>query len=494
MESRPCEIQARTATRRADRAWRKRPRRIKELCGGLAGSADESGGDSAPAEDPEGGSEFSPDPSDSESNTDCFESCDPRSPDPEGDLEPSGDEAGEFRPLEAGSVDPGSSESESSDAESGDSDSSESESGDSDPFDMESRRRGPLASSSSDSDSSTASSDSEMSGSSSSDSGFAKPSSSDTEVDFTPSAPSLEETEEFGRKVTGLSGRARWQVRKLLAVLTRMRKNLPPSARIEAVRRLGWRLGPGIETCRAIAEGSDPGPARAPEGGDQIRRFLEEWQQKYKESEERYRAERDEAFRSDDEVARAEEQLVAEKAAELEKRTKMVEQRLPIIAARLGILWSEVTGSSRPVPSEIRLTSTGAEMTAEEHVATAETHLRYAEGHLQPTEEHMADAEVHLKLVKAHLAALVAMEPLEAGPFETATFERMSNKAGTDREEATLEGNGSPIARYGAGPAERGSGPDGKTLRLGAGEHWACPVGVGIPPSNPDPSQSRAEQ
>jgi hypothetical protein len=61
----------------------------------------------------------------------------------------------------------------------------------------------------------------------------------------------------------------------------------------------------------------------------------------------------------------------------------MVEQQLPVITARLGILWNEVTGSSRPVPSEIQLTSTGTEMTAEEHVATAETHLRYAEGHLQ---------------------------------------------------------------------------------------------------------------
>ncbi len=154
------------------------------------------------------------------------------------------------------------------------------------------------------------------------DSGFAKPSSSDTEVDFAPSAPSLEETEEFGRKVTGLSGRAWWQVRKLLAVLTRMRKSLPPSARIEAVRRLGWRLGPGIEACRAIAKGSGPEPTRVPEGGDQIRKFLEEWQQKYKESEDRYRAERDEAFRSDDEAAHAEEQLAAERTAELEKRTK----------------------------------------------------------------------------------------------------------------------------------------------------------------------------
>ena len=152
----------------------------------------------------------------------------------------------------------------------------------------------------------------------------------------------------------------------------------------------------------------------------------------------------------------------------------MIEQRLPVVTARLGILWNEVTGSSRPVPSEIRLTSTGTEMTAEEHVATAETHLRYAEGHLQPTEEHMADAEVHLKLVKAHLAALMSMEPLEAETLEIATpppFEPTSNEASTDQEGATLGGNGSPTAKPGAGPAERGSGPDGRTLRLGAGEH-----------------------
>ncbi len=407
---------------------------------GLTGSAGEPGGDSAPAEDLGDESKSSPDSSDNESDTDCFESCDPRSPDPEEDRGPAGAEAGELMPLGAGAVGPESSESE-------DSDSSESESGESDPFNMESRRRGPLTSSSSDSDSSTNSSDSEESGSSSADSGFAKPSSSDTEVDFTPSAPSLEETEEFGRKVTGLNGKARWQVRKLLAVLTRMRKNLPPSARIEAVRRLGWRLGPGIEACRTIAEGSGPRPTQVPEGGDQIRKFLEEWQQKYKESEERYRAERDEAFRSDDEVARAEEQLDAKKATELEKRTKVIEQRLPIITARLGILWSEATGSSRPVPSEIRLTSTGTEMTAEEHVATAETHLRYAEGHLQPTEEHMADAEVHLKLVKAHLAALVAMEPPETGSCETAALppvEPTSNEADTDRKEAAPEESRDP--------------------------------------------------
>ncbi len=76
--------------------------------------------------------------------------------------------------------------------------------------------------------------------------------------------------------------------------------------------------------------------------------------------------------------------MAAERAAELEKRAKTDEQQLPVITARLSILWNEVTGSSRPVPSEIQLTSTGTKMTAEEHVATAETHLRFAEGHLQP--------------------------------------------------------------------------------------------------------------
>jgi hypothetical protein len=319
MESRPCQIQAQAATRQADRVWRKRPRCIKELCEGLADGAGKPEGDLEPAEGSEDGSESSPDSSDSESDTDGFESCDPHSPDSGEDSEPS-------------------------ETESEDSSASESDSGESNPFDMESRRGGPLTSSSSDADSS----DSEESSSSSADSGFAKPSSSDTEVDFTPSAPSLEETEEFGRKVTGLSGRARWQVRKLLAVLTRMRKNLPPSARVEAVRRLGWRLGPGIETSRTTTEEASPRPAQASEGGDQIRRFLEDWQQKYRESEERYRTERDEAFRSDDEVTRAEEQLVAERAAKLKKRTEMIEQRLPLITARLGVLWSEVTGSSRP--------------------------------------------------------------------------------------------------------------------------------------------------
>jgi hypothetical protein len=119
-------------------------------------------------------------------------------------------------------------------------------------------------------------------------------------------------------------------------------------------------------------------------------------------------------------------------------------------------------------------------MTTEEHVATAETHLRYAEGHLQPSEEHLADAEVHLKLVKAHLAALVVMEPAKADPPETAALplpEPASGEASAGRIEATLEERvRSPATRPRARSAQRGSKPDGETLRPGAGEDWACPV------------------
>jgi hypothetical protein len=119
----------------------------------------------------------------------------------------------------------------------------------------------------------------------------------------------------------------------------------------------------------------------------------------------------------------------------------VIEQLLPVIAAQLGILWSKVTGSGRPIPSEIQLTSTGTEMTTEEHVATAETHLRYAEGHLQPSEEHLADAEVHLKLVKAHLAALEIAEPAEADSPEAVILpppEPADDEADARRAETAL--------------------------------------------------------
>ena len=57
--------------------------------------------------------------------------------------------------------------------------------------------------------------------------------------------------------MAGLSGRAMRQVRKLLTMLAQMRKDLPPSARIEVVRELGWRLGSSREA-GGTSEG-DPG-------------------------------------------------------------------------------------------------------------------------------------------------------------------------------------------------------------------------------------------
>ena len=179
----------------------------------------------------------------------------------------------------------------------------------------------------------------------------------------------------------------------------------------------------------------------------------------------------------------AEKRLVEKRVAELKGRAKEIERQLPIITPRLGILWSEVTGSSRPVPSEMQLTSTGTEMSEEEHVVTTETHLRYAEGHLQPSEEHLADAEVHLKLVKAHLAALEAVEAAEVGSLEKVSpppIESPIGEIGTgraapreapmDRAEVVLAGEErNPSGKLKVGLAQRGRKPSG-----GAEDQTSC--------------------
>ncbi len=281
--------------------------------------------------------------------------------------------------------------------------------------------------------------------------------------------------------VAGLRGRAMQQVWKFLIMLARMRKDLSPSARIEVIRELGWRLGSSSEFGGGSGGDRGPEPARLPEGTSRIMNYLEDWRRRSEDGKERRRAAREEMATPDDGLACAEEQLATKRAAELKMRAKGVEQQLPVIAARLGILWSEVTGSDRPAPSEIQLTSTGTEMTAEEHVVTAETHLRYAEGHLQPSEEHLADAEVCLKLVKAHLAALEVAESAEAGSLGTATLplpEPADSEAGAKRVKAAPEERDrSPAARPRAGSAQRGRKSAEGALHPGAGEDWVCPVG-----------------
>ncbi len=275
--------------------------------------------------------------------------------------------------------------------------------------------------------------------------------------------------------------RALQQVRRFLVMLTRMRKDLAPSARIEVIRELGWHLGSSCEPGRASRGDHEPEPAGPPEGTSWIMNYLEDWRRIYEDGEERRRAVREEVAAPDDSLACAEERLAAKRAAELEERAKGIERRLLITAARLSILWSEVTGSGRPAPSEIQLTSTGTEMTTEEHVATAETHLRYAEGHLQPSEEHLADAEVHLKLAKAHLAALAAAKLAEAGPQEAAILlppEPAGSGVGAERVEvAPEERDRSPATRPRGGSAQRGRKSAEGTPHPGAGEDWVCPVG-----------------
>ncbi len=173
------------------------------------------------------------------------------------------------------------------------------------------------------------------------------------------------------------------------------------------------------------------------------------------------------------------------RAAELKERANEVERRLPIITAQLGVLWSEVTGSSRPVPSEMQLTSTGTEMTTEEHVVTAETLLRYAEGHLQPSEEHLADAEVHLKLVKAHLAVLEVAESAEAGSLETAapSIEPPAGEIGAGPREA-------PMERTKVAPAGEERNPYGKP-KVELAQRGRKPSGgaEGAPPPEAVPCQ-----
>jgi hypothetical protein len=428
----------------------------KGLCGGPPGAAGQSVRGMVPVEAPAAGSEFSPDLTDSKSDSDSSDSED--------------------------------SDSSGSDTE--DSESSETGAEDSALSNAEMRDLSPFTSDSDDSDSS--STDMEGSDSSSSDSGYERPSSADTGGEVSPSAPFLEEIEELEKVVAGLRGQAMQQVRRLFAVLARMRKDLSPSARALMIKDLGWHLGPSCGAEDVGGAGSKSGPTWLLGRTGRIMSGLAAWEQEHQAHAERFKAVREEMAVLDDGLACAEERLAQERAADLKKRAKEIEQRLPIITAQSGILWNEVTGSSRPVPSEMQLTSTGTEMTTEEHVVTAETHLRYAEGHLQPSEEHLADAEVHLKLVEAHLAVLEVAESAEAGSLEMAAPSPESpvgeigagraapREALMERAEVAPAGDErNPSGKPKVGLAQQGRKPSGGAEGApppGAGEEWACPV------------------
>jgi hypothetical protein len=213
----------------------------------------------------------------------------------------------------------------------------------------------------------------------------------DTEEMTLPSAPPMEEDDAgLEEMIAGLRGPALQQVRRYVAVLARMRKDLTPSARAHKIKELGWHLGPTHKTGEAGRESNEPEPTWLLDGtGWIMNRLATIREQKQQAREERLRAMQGRLAMLDDGLADTEERLAKKREAELRARTKEIERRLPVITAQLGLLWHEVTGSGRPTPSG-----------------------------MQPSEEHLADAEVHLKLVRAHLAVLEPVGQVEVNLIE----------------------------------------------------------------------------
>jgi hypothetical protein len=207
--------------------------------------------------------------------------------------------------------------------------------------------QGPFTTDTDDSDSSTT--DTEDSDSSGSDSGYARPSLADTRGVASPSAPPLEERDaELEETIAGLRGRAMQQVRRFVAVLVRMRKDLTPGARVHVIKELGWHLGPGRGTGGAGGDGSEPEPTWLLEGtGWIISKLATIRAQKHQAQVERFRAMQERMAILDDGLACAEERLPEKREAELKERAKEIERRLPIITAQLGLLWNEVTHAVR---------------------------------------------------------------------------------------------------------------------------------------------------
>ncbi len=346
-ESRPCDMQAFAAIQRACHVWEANPERLQDTCDEVCRVGGRPAREWAQAMRRGGGSaahsEFPP------------------------DLIDSGED------------------SDSSGSDTGDSDLSETDVEDSIPSDTDAEGSDPYTTDTDSLDSSIA--DTEDSDSSAADSGYVRPSSADTGGETLPCAPPLEEDNmELEEMIAGLRGRALQQVRRYVAVLARMRKDLTPGARIRMIKELGWHLGSNRETGRAGRDGSEPEPTWLLEGtGWVMSKLATIREQKHQARMERFRAMQERMAMLDDGLASAEERLAEKREAELKDRAKEIERRLPIITAQLGSLWNKVTGSGRPAPSEMQLTTTRTEMTTEEHVVTAETHLRYAEGHLQPS-------------------------------------------------------------------------------------------------------------
>jgi hypothetical protein len=81
-------------------------------------------------------------------------------------------------------------------------------------------------------------------------------------------------------------------MRQVLKLLTMMRKDLSPSARIEEVRELGLRRGSSREPGRAGEDSHGPEPTQPSGEGGRIMKYLEDWRQMYEDGKERREAAR----------------------------------------------------------------------------------------------------------------------------------------------------------------------------------------------------------
>jgi hypothetical protein len=137
-----------------------------------------------------------------------------------------------------------------------------------------------------------------------------------------------------------LRGRALQPVRRYVAVLARMRKDLTPSTRSHMIKELGWHLGPTHETGGASRESNEPEPTWLLDGTGRImNRLATIKEQKQQAREERYRAMQEKLAMLDDGLDDAEESLAQKREAELQARAKEIKRRLPVITAQLGLLW-----------------------------------------------------------------------------------------------------------------------------------------------------------
>jgi hypothetical protein len=132
----------------------------------------------------------------------------------------------------------------------------------------------------------------------------------------------LEDIEELERVVAGLRGQAMQQVRRLVAVLARMRKDLTPSARAHMIKELGWHLGPSYEIGGAGGGSSESEPTWLLEGTGRIMSRLATWEREHQAHVEQFEAVREEMAMLDDGLACAEERLAEERAADLRERAK----------------------------------------------------------------------------------------------------------------------------------------------------------------------------